>query len=64
VPALDALIEQMGIDLSISVYKKGDTSRLAYFDSPNGEYGPERVLFDGPDNGNYILIVEPWFQRN
>lgn len=56
---LKALVEQMGIDLSISVYKKGDTSRLAYFDSPNGENGPERILFDGPDDGVYILIVEP-----
>ena len=56
---LNALVEQMGIDLSISIYKKGDTSSLAYFDSPNGEYGPEKILFDGPEDGDYILIVKP-----
>ncbi len=56
---LKALVVQMGIDLSISVYKKGDTVRLAYFDSPNGENGPEPVLFDGPDSGKYMLVVEP-----
>jgi C-terminal processing protease CtpA/Prc len=56
---LKALVKQNGIDLSISVYKKGDTSRLAYFDSPNGEYGPEPVIFDGPDNGDYVLIISP-----
>jgi hypothetical protein len=56
---LKALVKQMGIDLSISIYKKGDTSRLAYFDSPNGEYGPEPVQFEATDNGNYILVLEP-----
>jgi C-terminal processing protease CtpA/Prc len=55
---LNAVVEQMGIDLSISVYKKGDTSKLAYFDSPNGEYGPERIVFEEPTGGNYIMIVE------
>jgi hypothetical protein len=56
---LKAIVQQIGIDLSISIYKKGDTTRLAYFDSPNGEFGPEPVIFEGPENGNYILFVEP-----
>src|SRR5450631_3547282 len=56
---LKAIVWQKGIDLSISVYKKGDTSRLAYFDSPNGEYGPEPVSFESPDGGNYIMVLEP-----
>ena len=56
---LKAVVQQIGIDLSISIYKKGDTSRLAYFDSPNGEFGPERILFEAADSGNYLLVVEP-----
>jgi C-terminal processing protease CtpA/Prc len=56
---LKAIVEQMGIDLGITVYKKGDTSKLAFFDSPNGEYGPERILFEAPGDGNYTLVVEP-----
>jgi len=55
---LKAIVRQMRIDLGISVYKKGDTSRLAYFDSPNGEYGPEPVTFESPAGGNYILVLE------
>jgi C-terminal processing protease CtpA/Prc len=56
---LKAVVKQIGIDLSISVYKKGDTARLAYFDSPNGEYGPERIQFESKADGNYTLLVEP-----
>ena len=56
---LKAIVKQMGIDLSISVYKKGDTTQLAYFDSPNGEYGPEKIQFESKADGNYILLVEP-----
>ena len=56
---LKAIVKQMGIDLSISVYKKGDTARLAYFDSPNGEYGPEKIQFESKADANYTLLVEP-----
>jgi hypothetical protein len=56
---LRATIKQMGIDVGIGVYKKGDTVRLAYFDSPNGEYGAEPVEFEADADGNYILLVEP-----
>jgi C-terminal processing protease CtpA/Prc len=56
---LKAKLMQMGVDLSISIYKKGDTSRLGYFDSPNGSYGPEMILFDAKTNGDYTLVVEP-----
>ena len=56
---LKAVVSQMGIDLSISVYKKGDTTRLAYFDSPNGEFGPESIRFESREDGSYVLQVEP-----
>lgn len=56
---LKAVVKQMGIDLSISIYKKGDTARLAYFDSPNGEYGPEKIQFESKADANYALMVEP-----
>ncbi len=56
---LKAIVKQMGIDLSISIYKKGDTARLAYFDSPNGEYGPEKIQFESKADANYTLLVEP-----
>jgi hypothetical protein len=56
---LRALIIQKGIDLEISVYKKDDTVRLAYFDSPNGEFGPEHITFESPADGNYILVIDP-----
>ena len=55
---LKAVVKQMGIDLSISIYKKGDTARLAYFDSPNGEYGPEKIQFESKADANYTLLVE------
>jgi Peptidase family S41 len=56
---LKTVVKQMGIDLSISIYKKGDTARLAYFDSPNGEYGPEKIQFESKANGKYTLLIEP-----
>jgi hypothetical protein len=56
---LRALIIQKGIDLEISVYKKDDTVRLAYFDSPNGEFGPEHITFESPADGNYTLVIDP-----
>ncbi len=56
---LKAVVNQMGVDLVISIYKQGDTSRMAYFDSPNGEYGPEKILFESNSGGNYTLLVEP-----
>ena len=56
---LRAILIQKGIDLEITVYKKGDTVKLGYFDSPNGEYGPERISFESPADGNYLLVVDP-----
>ncbi len=56
---LRAIIIQKGIDLEITVYKKGDTVKLGYYDSPNGEYGPERISFESPADGNYLLVVDP-----
>jgi C-terminal processing protease CtpA/Prc len=56
---LKAVVQQMGVDLCISIYKKGDTVRQAYFDSPNGEFGPEFIKFETTDSGNYVLLVEP-----
>ncbi|MBS1599369.1 MAG: peptidase S41 [Bacteroidetes bacterium] len=56
---LTARIQQMGIDVSISIYKKNDTARLAYFDSPNGSYGLEVVRFEAITGGDYTLVVEP-----
>src|SRR5450432_208330 len=56
---LKAVVKQMGIDVSISIYKKGDTARLAYFDSPNGEFGAEKIQFESKADANYILLVEP-----
>jgi len=55
---LKAMVMQKGIDLSIAVYKKDDSNKLAYFDSPNGENGPERINFESPATGNYILEIE------
>jgi len=54
---LRAILIQKGIDLEISVYKKDDTVRLAHFDSPNGEYGPEHITFESPADGNYTLVI-------
>ena len=56
---LRAIIIQKGIDLEITVYKKGDTVKLGYFDSPNGEYGPEPISFESPEDGNYLLVIDP-----
>lgn len=56
---LKAIVLQKGIDLGISVYKKGDTTnRLHLFDSPNGEYGPGPIAFESPADGDYIMFVE------
>ena len=56
---LRAIVLQKGIDLGISVYKKGDTTaRLKLFDSPNGEYGPAPIAFESPADGDYTMIVE------
>ena len=56
---LKAVVEQKGIDLQIAVYKKGDTVVQAYFDSPNGEFGPEPISFISPETGDYILVIKP-----
>jgi hypothetical protein len=55
---LKAVIVQKGIDLEIAVYKKGDTVVQAYFDSPNGENGPEPVAFVSPESGDYFLVIK------
>ncbi len=56
---LKAIVLQKGVDLGISVYKKGDTTnRLSLFDSPNGENGPEPISFESPADGDYTLVVE------
>jgi Peptidase family S41 len=55
---LRAMVMQQGIDLSISIYKTGDTDRLAFYDSPNGENGPEPISFDGPASDNYTMVVQ------
>src|ERR1700688_4973518 len=53
------LIIQKGMDLAISVYRKDDTVRLSYFDSPNGEFGPEHISFESPADGTYMLVLDP-----
>lgn len=55
---LKAILIQKGIDLSISVYKKNDSTPLALFDSPNGENGPEPIAFESQSTGDYILVIE------
>lgn len=55
---LKAIVVQKGIDLSIGVYKKDDTTLLHLFDSPNGEYGAEPISFVGPENGDYKLVIQ------
>lgn len=56
---LKAIVLQKGVDLEISVYKKGDTTtRLNLFDSPTGENGPEPISFESPADGDYTMVVE------
>ena len=55
---LKAIVLQKGIDLVITVFKKGDTTVQGYFDSPNGENGPEPIAFVSPENGDYLLKVQ------
>jgi Peptidase family S41 len=54
---IKARLEQKGVDISISLYKKGDTTRLAYFDSPNGAEGPELVQYEATAEGDYVMVV-------
>ena len=55
---LRAIVMQKGVDVSISVYKKNDSTVLKVFDSPNGENGPEPVNFESPADGDYTFVVE------
>ncbi len=55
---LRAILMQEGIDLCIRISKKDSAGMLAYFDSPNGENGPEPIYFDSPETGTYILAIE------
>ncbi len=49
---LHALIEQQGIDVTVSVFKP-DGSPLSFSDSPNDRFGPEPALMVAETSGEY-----------
>ena len=53
---LNALVEQQGIDVSVSLFKP-DGSQISVSDSPNDRYGTEPVLLLAETTGEYRVEV-------
>ena len=56
-------IMQKGVDLAIDVITpKGE--KLKTFDSPNGDEGPEEIVFDAIMPGKYKIKIYPFIEAN
>lgn len=53
---LHVVVEQMGIDVVVSIVGP-DGSKLADADSPNGDFGPERLSWIARASGDYSIRV-------
>ncbi|MEQ1675418.1 MAG: erythromycin esterase family protein [Chitinophagaceae bacterium] len=60
---LKATVMQKGIDVEVIIHKATDTARLFYKDSPNGDSGPEPVVFESPVTATYVLVVRPFIEN-
>lgn len=56
------VLEQMGIDVHI-VAKSPEGKQVAYFDSPNGQNGPEKMTLAAEESGVYTFEVSPFADK-
>jgi CubicO group peptidase (beta-lactamase class C family) len=54
-----ARVDQQGIDVAIDVAGP-DGESIGEFDSPNGRFGPEVIVFTTQVGGEYVLEVQPF----
>lgn len=50
---------QQGVDVIVYV-EDSDGNIIGRYDSPNGEDGPEKVLFSSTTKGSHIIIIRPF----
>src|SRR5437764_12620527 len=54
---LHVIVGQLGIDVQVTVRKPDNTS-ASQMDSPNGDYGPEYVMFIAPNPDSYFIDIQ------